>query len=329
MSTYFESYCNTTSDLTFIEPYIGEYDGKKVLASNWVASGTSHLYYLYNTGDASGQVYKDGKELTSTTNEPSSDDNYRYTASTDLLEYYFQGTSVNNLNSSVFEASRDWGDLKTEAVKRASDFVRSFLPFPIYPNKGVGTMDASSFNYPEVIVRCTSIMAVDSLVRPYDVEKANQIRSQAINDEGTGLLDMLRKGEITLYQSEDESKYKGILRPVSINTNTTGGIADVRGKSSYPWDIIKIIVSAGGTFTAGSANTTVKFNSFIGNENGLKLEQMANEEIIDGYWQLVGHNMYIRFTPGLYTTNDEWELEVSGELDQSFTPVKTVRTSRY
>ena len=115
-------------------------------------------------------------------------------------------------------------------------------------------MDASSFNYPEVIVRCTSIMAVDSLVRPYDVEKANQIRSQAINDEGTGLLDMLRKGEITLYQSEDESKYKGILRPVSINTNTTGGVADVRGKSSYPWDIIKIIISAGGTFTAGSAN---------------------------------------------------------------------------
>jgi hypothetical protein len=293
MSTYFESYCNTTSDLTFIEPYIGEYDGKKVLASNWVASGTSHLYYLYNTGDASGQVYKDGKELTSTTNEPSSDDNYRYTASTDLLEYYFQGTSVNNLNSSVFEASRDWSDLKTEAVKRASDFVRSFLPFPIYPNKGVGTMDASSFNYPEIIVRCTSIIAVDSLVRPYDVEKADQIRSQAINDQGTG------------------------------------GIADVRGRSSYPWDIIKIIISSGGTFTAGTENTTVKFNSFIGNENGLKLEQMANDEIIDGYWQLVGHDMYVRFTPGLYTTGDEFELEVSGELDQSFTPIKSVRATRY
>ena len=190
-------------------------------------------------------------------------------------------------------------------------------------------MDASSFNYPEVIVRCTAIMAVDSLVRPYDVEKANQIKSQAINDQGTGLLDMLRKGEITLYQSEDESKYRGILRPVSINGSTTGGIADIRGRSTYPWDVIKIIVSAGGTFTAGSANTTVKFNSFIGNENGLKLEQMANEEIIDGYWQLVGHNMYVRFTPGVYTTNDEWELEVSGELDQSFTSIKTVRATRY
>ena len=190
-------------------------------------------------------------------------------------------------------------------------------------------MDASSFNFPEIIVRCTSIMAVESLIRPYDVEKANQIRSQAMNEEGTGLLDMLRKGEITLYQSEDESKYKGILRSVSVNANTTGGIVDIKGKSSYPWDVIKILVTNGGSFTAGVENTDVKFSTFIGNENGLKLERMVNEELIDGYWQLVGHNMYIRWATGTYNTNDEYELEVSGELDQSFTPVKTVRTSRY
>ena len=53
------------------------------------------------------------------------------------------------------------------------------------------------------------------------------------------------------------------------------------------------------------------------------------DEIIDGYWQLVGHNMYVRFSPGLYVTNDEFELEVSGQLDQRLTPIKTVRTSRY
>ena len=147
-------------------------------------------------------------------------------------------------------------------------------------------------------------------------------------DDETGFLDRLRKGEITLYQHEDENKYKGILRPVSINANTTGGIVDIKGKSSYPWDLIKIIISNGGTFTAGVENTTVKFNTFIGNENGLKLEQMAINEIIDGYWQLIGHNMYVRFSPGLYTTSDEWELEVSGELDQRLTAIKTVRTIR-
>ena len=56
---------------------------------------------------------------------------------------------------------------------------------------------------------------------------------------------------------------------------------------------------------------------------------MANDEIIDGYWQLVGHNMYVRFSPGVYTTNDEWELEVSGEIDQRLSGIKSVRASRY
>ena len=329
MSTYQPVYCNTTTDLTFIEPYLGEFDHKKVLASNWIASGTSHLFYLYNTGDCSGQVYRDGKELTATSSQPSSDDEYRYTASTDLLEYYIGSGSANTLNSSVFEASRDWSDLKTEAVKRASDFVRSYLPFPIYPNKGVGTADAVGNDYPEIIVRSTAIMAVESLVRPHDFEKADQIKSQAMNDEETGFLDRLRKGEITLYQHEDENKYRGILRPVSVDSSTTGGIVDIRGRSTYPWDVIKIIISNGGTFTAGTANTTVKFNTFIGNENGLKLEQMANDEIIDGYWQLIGHDMYVRFSPGVYTTNDEWELEVSGEIDQRLSGIKSIRTSRY
>ena len=328
MSTYHESYCNTTTDLTFIEPNISEYDGKKVLASNFTTTDTSNLYQLNNTGFID-QLFKDGVEMTSVTDTPNADNEYNYSTSTDSFQFFLSSSSVSALNSSVFEASRDWNDLKTEVVKRASDFVRNYLPFPIYPNKGVGSGDATNFDYPEIISRCTAIMAVESLIRPYDVEKADQIKSQAINEQGTGFLDMLRKGEITLYQSEDESKHRGILRIVSTDTNTTGGIVDIRGRSNYPWDIIKIIISAGGTFSAGTANTSVKFNSFIGNENGLKLEQMANDEIIDGYWQLVGHDMYVRFSPGVYVANDEWELEVSGELDQTFTPIKTVRASRY
>ena len=55
---------------------------------------------------------------------------------------------------------------------------------------------------------------------------------------------------------------------------------------------------------------------------------MAIDEIIDCYWQLVGHSMYCRFSPGLYTTNDEFELEVSGVTDQMFTPIKRVQMTR-
>ena len=327
MSTYETSYCNTTTDLLFVEPNISQYDGKAVLSANWVASGTSNLYYLHNSGYVS-QLYKDGEEQTSVTDTPNANNEFEYDSGSDRTQFFMGGLSVSAMNSTVFEASRDWTTLKTEAVKRASDFIRGYLPFPIYPNKGVGTADAVGNDYPEIIVRSTAIMAVESLIRPYDVEKADEIKSQAINEQGTGFLDMLRTGQVHLYSSESEYKKRGILRTIAVNANTTGGIVDVKGTPSYEWDKIKIIISNGGTITEGSANSSVKFNSFVGNQDGLKLDKQVDDEVIDCSWQPVGHNMYVRFSAGLYTTSDEYELEISGVLDQRMTPIKRMQMSR-
>jgi len=328
MSTYETSYCNTTTDLLFVEPYLAQYDGKRVLPSNWVASGTTHLFYLYNSGDVSGQLYLDGQEMTAVADTPNANNEYRYTASTDLLELFQSGGSANTINSNMVESSTDWATLKDTAVKRASDFIRGYLPFPLYPNKGVGTSDAVGGDFPEIIIRSTAIMAVESLVRPYDLEKADIIKSQAINEQGTGYLDMLRTGEIHLYSSESEYKKRGILRTISQHSNSTGGIVDVRGTPSYRWDKIKIIVSAGGTITEGSANSSVKYDTYVGGQTGLKTERVIEGEIIDCMWQNIGHSMYVRFSAGLYTTNDEFELEISGVLDQSFSPIKRVQMTR-
>lgn len=328
MSTYYESYCDTTTDLLFIEPYLGEYDHKRVLASNFITTDTTNLYQLMNTGYVE-QLYRDGIEMTVVTDTPNADNEYNYSSSTDSFQFFLASSSVSALNSAVFEASRDWSSLKTEAVKRASDFIRNYLPFPIYPNKGVGTTDAVGNDYPEIIVRSTAVMAVESLVRPYDQEKADIIKSQAINEEGSGWLDMLRTGQISLYSSESEQKYKGILSPVTVNANTTGSVVDVKGRASTQWDVIKIVIANGGTITAGSENTSVTYSTFTRNEKGLKLNQNTTAEVIDCGWQAVGHNMWVRFAPGLYTTNDEWQLEVSGILDQAFTPIKTISASRY
>ena len=327
MSTYETSYCNTTTDLLFIEPYLAQYDGKSVLPSNWVASGTSNLYYLHNSGYVS-QLYKDGAEQTSVADTPNANNEFEYDSGSDRLQFFMGGLSVSAMNSTVFEASRDWDTLKTEALKRASDFIRGYLPFPVYPNKGIGTADAVGNDYPEIIVRSTAVMAVESLVRPYDLEKADQIKSQAINDEGTGWLDMLRTGQVHLYSSESEYKKRGILREISTHSNTTGGIVDIKGTPSTNWDKIKIIISAGGTITEGSSNTSVKYSTYVRSENGLKLQSKISSENIDCYWQDVGHDMYCRFSAGVYTTNDEWELEISGVLDQRMTPIKRMHMSR-
>ena len=327
MSTYETTYCNTTTDLLFVEPNLGSYDGKRVIPSNFTTTDTSNLYQLNNSGFID-QLYRDGIEMTAVTDSPNADNEYNYSSSTDSFQFFLASSSVSALNGSLFEASSDWATLKSNAVKRASDFIRGYLPFPIYPNRGIGTQDSTERDYPEIIVRSTAIMAVESLVRPYDVEKANEIRSEAINEQGTGYLDMLRTGQVHLYSSESEYKKRGILRTVSQNTNSTGGIVDVQGTPSYSWDKLKIIISNGGTISEGSANSSVKFSSYIGNDDGLKLHIVANEEIIDCNWQLVGHSMYVRFSAGLFTTGDEFELEISGVLDHRMTPIKRMQMSR-
>ena len=72
----------------------------------------------------------------------------------------------------------------------------------------------------------------------------------------------------------------------------------------------------------------MKYSTYVRSESGLKLQSKIDSDEIDCYWQDVGHNMYVRFGAGLYTTNDEYELEVSGVLDQRMTPIKRMQMTR-
>ena len=49
MSTYEASYCSQ-ADVAFVLPELNKYNQRSILAPNWVASGTSNLYYNYLAG---------------------------------------------------------------------------------------------------------------------------------------------------------------------------------------------------------------------------------------------------------------------------------------
>jgi len=83
------TYCDA-DDLRFVTPTIDQYDSKRILSSNWVASGTSHLFYLYDSGTVD-QLFLDGEEMTLVTDTPNSNDEYKYNTATDLLELFQQG----------------------------------------------------------------------------------------------------------------------------------------------------------------------------------------------------------------------------------------------
>ena len=326
MSTYEATYCDTNTDLQYIEPNINNYNLRRVLPGDWVASGTTDLYYLYSAGYVT-QLFYNGEEMTSVTDTPNANKEFNYNTSTGLLSFYLTSSSTSLLNSAVIEAGRDWYDTKVEAVRKASDLVRNVLPVPIYPRKGVGMASSTGNDYPEIIVRSTAIIACADLVRPFDKEKGDELMAMAMNPDGTGYLDMVRKGEIALSQDEGLAKHSGIIREVSVNANTTGSIIDVRGKPTVDWDVIKIIISTAGTFTSGSASG-VKYDTYVKDDTGLKIDKSSDAEVIDGGFQDVGHGMQVRFSPGLYTISDEWELEISGIIDSRTMAVKFAEAER-
>ena len=326
MSTYEATYCDTNTDLQFIEPNINNYNLRRVVPSDWVASGTTNLYYLYSAGYVP-QLFYNGEEMTSVTDTPNANKEFNYATGTGLLSFFLENSSTSLLNSAVIESSQDFYETKLSAVRKASDLCRNVLPVPIYPRKGVGMASATGNDWPEIIVRSTAIIACADLIRPFDKEKGDELMAMAMNPEGTGYLDMVRTGQIALSQDEGLAKHSGIIREISINSNSTASIIDVRGTPGVDWDVIKIIISTAGTFTSGSASG-VKYDTYVADDTGLKIDKSSDAETIDGGFQDVGHGMQVRFSPGVYTINDEWELEISGVVDSRTMAIKYATAER-
>jgi len=321
MSTVETAYSNTTTDLIAVVPDLDVYDQKKLL-TNW-AVFTSNKYYT-QSGFVS-QLYMNGNELGAAQSNLAAlteNNEWFYDSGPDITYVY---NSSNSPNEDRMEAGVDWETLKTRINNETAERIRSFLPFPVISRKGVGTQSASTRNYDWIIIKSNATLTCASLVRPLNQELADELEKRIIDAEtGLGLLDQLVAGKYRLWNQGERQKQ---LRVISANGSTTGDIVDVRGKPTVDWDLIKIKINATGTFTAGTKNTTVKFDSYVGDDTSLKISQVASAEIIDGSFQSVGHGMYVRFSNGVYnSTSDEWELEVSSMQDNP--KIKTARLWR-
>ena len=240
---------------------------------------------------------------------------------------YYRPTSTNNPNfDEAVTAGRDNKTLFEEFISRSSDFVRSYINKPIYKNKGVGTGDSLGRDFPEVIVRATALLAASMAIMPYDNERGTELQVQ-VYDPSTnlGLLDMIRKGVISLDQDEDGRDK--IVKEVSINGSTTGAIVDTYGFPQTSFDRIKVLITGAGTFTAGSSSS-VTFSSYVGSDAGLQTNLVENNQIIDGGLQHIGHGVYVRFSTGIYTADDQWEVEVSGLDHTSGGGIETIQMKR-
>ncbi len=335
MATRFEAFCNTTTDLQAVISDVDNYDRKRLLPGNFIRSNSDssdpeyHLYNLYNSGDVSGQFYLDGKEMTKVSDGPNANGEYRYTASLDLLEYYENGTTPSTLNSQVLEAGQDWSTLKTTVCNEQADRIRSYLNRPVYKRKKDTSQGASERSYDWILIRSNACLAVADLIRSVDPEKAAEIESQVFDLEaGQGLMDKLKRGEYTLWNEASARSLSGVVTEVSVHTNTTGVIEDVKqwATPKIEWDDVRVVITAGGTFSAKSENSTIKYKVLTQGVKGIATQE-SNPELIDGNYQGLAYGLSIRFSEGVYTTSDEWSIIVQGG-GEDFGTIKTGQVYR-
>tara|TARA_A100000172_G_C3042442_1_gene111031 strand:- start:1618 stop:2655 length:1038 start_codon:yes stop_codon:yes gene_type:complete len=340
-STNFEALCNINDDLQIVLPTLNSYNVRRPVEGFIQSSGI--IFTVGGVGYVE-MLFRDGKELgsaQSSASDVTSDGQYFYAEDTDLLTV---ASSLDPSTEHFFEAGLDWKSTRTSAVNRSSMFVREYINKPIrriYGEEG----SESVGNYQDIIVRATSHLAVASIVRPYDFEKAQQIEGVAYNEEtNTGLLNLIKKGEIPLWDETTARKRNGIVKKISVNASSTGGIADIlvpEGTPYVDWDRIKVIIKddgnsgSGANLVSGSVST-IKYSVFTKNDDGIKIDETVKDEPINGQYQELAYGTYIRWSIGgtssatssKYYTNDEWEIEYDGQPIESGSGIGTLQVIR-
>lgn len=322
MSTYREAFCNITTDLQAVEPNLESYDQKRRLFGvNPVGSGgiPADVYYFDNTGYID-LLYRDGVDLgaaqaSAVAVDGAVDGEWFYDPATDRLHL---ASIANPDTAHTIEAGRDWVVLKTEAVNFASEMVRALAGKPILPLTGTGVQGEAARDYEAVIVESCAALAVARLVRPYDFERAKMIESVATNPENTGWLDKIRRGDISLHNESDPTKNAGDVVVVTQNASSTGTILDLYGKATVHSDFVKVKIITGGTLAKGAASS-VTYSVWIGDTTGLANTQVVTAEVMTGAYQQLAHGLLVRFGPGVYTADDEWQIAVRGDLPETGT----------
>ncbi len=318
MSNFDVSYC-AEADLRTIYPNIAKY-GKKRVVAGWVADSALTDRYKSGSVGSISQLYKDGIELGSAeANLAAVTSNGKWYYDSDLdVVYYFN--SADNPNELDIAAGTDWSTLVADVILRASNEVSAIIGKPIFKHRDKDN------NYDSVIVHSTAALACGFLIRPSNKELADSLELRYNNDFDEfpkGILQKIRDSEISLSSEINPALGVGILVEDSLNSSTTGGIDDIRG-SAIDNDTLEISIVNGGTFSYGTANTTITYQVKGKSSTGLMTSTFVSATAINGDYQTLTNGMELRFVPGVYTTGDSWYVKISREEVETHQAINSV-----
>ena len=303
-------------DLKDVFPEVDSFDTKTPIYGWVVHSGS--LYRADNCGlitllFADGQDLGDAEANSGVVNV---NGEWYYDSDIDAVYYY---NSASNPNDLLMESGEDFSTLKTRFLSNASKYLDSRLD----GNLPREQFKDKSGNYDYIIIRTAALIASVFLIRSQD--PTNEVAS-AMWEEINGNIDSLNGGNTKLSWQTTGDSSKGIIREISVSGALL--IVDTRGRYSGIYDRIKVKIGTGGVVG------TATYNVYVGNSENLKTEQIVTNEIINGQYQPLGYGLEIRFQgsadSSTATANDEWEIEVSGRMEEvdNSSSIRSTRASR-
>ena len=296
------------SDLNYYYPAYSQFDTKRQIIG-FKTTDTSNQYQAFNTGKID-QLYFDGIEGTSVSDDPNANYEYNYSESTDSVQVF---NSLASPNEMVIEAGVDNATYFDQMLVNASMELNNLLdrryptPIPKYSQYDSNTAHLStSTEYDAIIIKATCYVCVANLLRTNNKqEEADYYHSLVTNTEGSGIVDRLNKGEYKLSFEVDSNDSKGKVRTI-----TKSGTMDIikTGGAYYgePFDLLRITCTTTGAYGTG----IVKVESY-GNNKLLGSEK--TNITVTGTLQEIHNGWYCRFQGASMTQNDQWEVEVYSE----------------
>ncbi len=297
------------SDLEMYYKSFSQFDTKRQIFG-FKTTDTSNQYQAFDTGLIT-QLYFDGIEGTSVSDNPDADYEYNYSSSTDSVQVFHSSINPNDI---IVEAGVDNATYFDQMLVNASMELNNILdrryatPIPKYAQYDADTTHVSSAKeYDAIIIKATCYICVANLLRTNNkLEEADYYYNQVTNGEGTGMIDRLNKGEFKLSFEVDANDSKG----KSSKIQGSGSMDIVETGGAYvgePYDSLRITCTTAGAY--GVAKVKVEYygsNKLHGQE--------TTDIIVTGTLQEIHSGWYCRFQGSAMVaggTPDIWQVEVT------------------
>jgi len=317
------------SDLKNYFNNFGDFDQKTQI---FPTSTALNLHTFQDSGYV-GVFFVNGEEATKVTDTPNSNGEFKYTASTNIVEYFNSNYSSTTVNEQVFEAGVDFETFIDQQLVNASMELNNLLdarfqmPLPKSTQVKEGAASGLTPEYDPVIIKSTCYICAANLIRSKDPmsEEAQFYMDMVSNAENTGLVDKINDGKIKLSFEIDNKDSQGSIR--EITRAGTMYLVETEGEffgGRNGYDLIRVTCTSAGAY--GVAKCKVEY---YGNDKLFGSETTDN--IVTGGlddWGALG-GLKLRFQGASMSVDDQWEIEVYSEhLEETNTVTRNISLHR-